>query len=273
MLTSKQRASLRGMANTLDTILYIGKEGITDNTVKEAYDALEARELIKCAVQQGCELTAREALEELCARVHAEPVQCIGRRFVMYRESRQNSDRTVGRWREACALRVHASLHHLQREFISSDSAGGGKRFLIIRRKRCRRQAFSTCGAREGAGACWTGCWTRWARSGLPLRPMRRTFTCGWGSACSAAGLPAVHEALLAPGCRIDYLVGGVGVEIKKGRPDPAALRRQLDRYAACQGVEALVVLTERAVPLPARLHGKPVRGVALNRLWGVALP
>ena len=90
MLTSKQRASLRGMANTLDTILYIGKEGITDNTVKEAYDALEARELIKCAVQQGCELTAREALEELCARVHAAPVQCIGRRFVMYRESRQN---------------------------------------------------------------------------------------------------------------------------------------------------------------------------------------
>ena len=63
MLTSKQRASLRGMANTLDTILYIGKEGITDNTVKEAYDALEARELIKCAVQQGCELTAREALD------------------------------------------------------------------------------------------------------------------------------------------------------------------------------------------------------------------
>ena len=57
------------------------------------------------------------------------------------------------------------------------------------------------------------------------------------------------------------------------GRPDPAALRRQLDRYAACQGVEALVVLTERAVPLPARLHGKPVCGVALNRLWGVALP
>ena len=90
MLTSKQRASLRGMANTLDTILYIGKEGITDNTVKEAYDALEARELIKCAVQQGCELTAREALVEICARVHAEPVQCIGRRFVMYRESRQN---------------------------------------------------------------------------------------------------------------------------------------------------------------------------------------
>ena len=90
MLTSKQRANLRSMANTMDTILYIGKEGITANTVKEAYDALEARELIKCAVQQGCELSAREALDELCERVHAEPVQCIGRRFVMYRESSTN---------------------------------------------------------------------------------------------------------------------------------------------------------------------------------------
>ena len=90
MLTSKQRANLRSMANTMETILYIGKEGITENTVKEAYDALEARALIKCAVQQNCELTAREALDELCQRLHAEPVQCIGRRFVMYRESSTN---------------------------------------------------------------------------------------------------------------------------------------------------------------------------------------
>lgn len=89
MLTSKQRASLRSMANTMETILYVGKDGITDNTVKEAYDALEARELIKCAVQQGCELSAREASDLLCQRVHAEPVQCIGRRFVLYRPSRQ----------------------------------------------------------------------------------------------------------------------------------------------------------------------------------------
>lgn len=90
MLTSKQRAALRSMANTMETILYIGKDGITDNTVKEAYDALEAREIIKGAVQQNCELSAREALDELCARLHAEPVQCIGRRFVLYRESSTN---------------------------------------------------------------------------------------------------------------------------------------------------------------------------------------
>lgn len=87
------------------------------------------------------------------------------------------------------------------------------------------------------------------------------------------AGLSPVHEARLAPGCRIDYLVGAVGVEIKKGRPDPAALRRQLERYAACGQVEALVVLTQRAVTLPATLCGKPVRSLALNQLWGVALP
>ena len=59
-MTGKQRAGLRKMANTLDTIIYIGKEGITDGTIKEVYDALEARELIKGCVQQGAPLTARK---------------------------------------------------------------------------------------------------------------------------------------------------------------------------------------------------------------------
>jgi len=78
------------MANNLETVLYIGKEGITTGIVKEAYDALEARELIKCSVQSGCELSAKEACRVLCERVHAQPVQCIGKRFVLYRESREN---------------------------------------------------------------------------------------------------------------------------------------------------------------------------------------
>ena len=89
-MTGKQRAALRKMANTLNTIIFIGKEGITDGTVKEVYDALEARELIKGCVQQGAPLTAKEALAELCERTGAEPIQFIGRRFVMYRESREN---------------------------------------------------------------------------------------------------------------------------------------------------------------------------------------
>jgi RNA-binding protein len=89
-MTGKQRAKLRAMANTFETILYIGKDGITDNTVKECYDALEARELIKGCVQQGCPVSAREALTILCEKTGAEPIQQIGRRFVMYRPSREN---------------------------------------------------------------------------------------------------------------------------------------------------------------------------------------
>ena len=89
-MTGKQRAKLRAMANTIEAILYTGKEGITENTVKECYDALEARELIKGCVQQGAPLSAREALTELCNKTGAEPIQQIGRRFVMYRPSREN---------------------------------------------------------------------------------------------------------------------------------------------------------------------------------------
>ena len=89
-MTSKQRAYLRSMANTMETILYVGKDGIVPGTIKQASDALEAREIIKCCVQQGCPLSAKEALEALCAELEAEPVQCIGRRFVMYRPSKDN---------------------------------------------------------------------------------------------------------------------------------------------------------------------------------------
>lgn len=89
-MTGKQRAKLRAMANTIETILYIGKEGVTDGTVKECYDALEARELIKGCVQQGAPVSTREALVELCEKTGAEPIQQIGRRFVMYRQSRDN---------------------------------------------------------------------------------------------------------------------------------------------------------------------------------------
>lgn len=89
-ITSKQRAMLRSMANTMETILYVGKEGVTEGTIREAYDALEARELIKGCVQQGAPMDAREACQAICEKTGAEPVQCIGRRFVIYRQSREN---------------------------------------------------------------------------------------------------------------------------------------------------------------------------------------
>ena len=86
-LTSKQRAQLRGLANTMDTILQVGKDGLTENLVKQVDDALEARELIKCRVLENSMLTAREACQELCVLTRSEPVQVIGTKFVLYRRS------------------------------------------------------------------------------------------------------------------------------------------------------------------------------------------
>ena len=93
-LSSKQRAYLRSLANTmdpivndLDVIVHIGKDGIGDNLVKQANDALEARELIKCRVLENSMLTAREACDELSALTRSEQVQVIGTKFVLYRPS------------------------------------------------------------------------------------------------------------------------------------------------------------------------------------------
>ena len=90
-MTTRQRAKLRSMGTILEPIVHIGKEGITDNLCKQAWDALEARELIKVTVQKNAPLDAREACAELCERVHAEPVQVIGNRFVIYRQAREDS--------------------------------------------------------------------------------------------------------------------------------------------------------------------------------------
>lgn len=86
-LTSKQRAQLRAMANGIDTILIVGKEGIGETVVKQAEDALEARELIKGRVLETAPLTAREAAEELARAARGEVVQVIGTKFVLYRET------------------------------------------------------------------------------------------------------------------------------------------------------------------------------------------
>lgn len=89
-MTTKQRAMLRGLANTMDPVLHIGKDGISDNLVKQAWDALEARELIKVTVLKTAPYETREACQALCERTHAEPVQCIGSKFVVYRRSREH---------------------------------------------------------------------------------------------------------------------------------------------------------------------------------------
>ncbi|MDR0862899.1 MAG: ribosome assembly RNA-binding protein YhbY [Oscillospiraceae bacterium] len=88
MLNSRQRAQLRALANPLDTILQVGKDGITENTAKSVSDALTARELIKCRVLDNSGLAAREAAEALATSCDADVVQTIGSRFVLYRENR-----------------------------------------------------------------------------------------------------------------------------------------------------------------------------------------
>ena len=96
-LTSKQRAQLRGLANGIDTIVHIGKDGIGENLTRQANDALEARELIKCRVLENSMLTSREAAEELARATRSEVVQVIGTQFVLYRPShkKEKKDKIV----------------------------------------------------------------------------------------------------------------------------------------------------------------------------------
>jgi RNA-binding protein len=90
MLTSKQRAYLRAMANDIQPIFQIGKLEIGDNLGGELLAALEARELIKISVLQSVDTPARAICDSLVSLTGAEPVQCIGRRIVLYKPSKEN---------------------------------------------------------------------------------------------------------------------------------------------------------------------------------------
>ena len=89
MLTSKQRAVLRGMANNLETIFQVGKGGISDTLVAQTADALRARELIKLRVLENAPVFAREAAQELSEKCGAEVVQVIGTRFILFKRNPQ----------------------------------------------------------------------------------------------------------------------------------------------------------------------------------------
>lgn len=90
MLTSKDRAALRKIANSLETILQVGKGGISEQVVKQADDALEAREIIKGKVLENAPAFAREVAEELASATNSEVVQVIGTKFVLYRKNKKN---------------------------------------------------------------------------------------------------------------------------------------------------------------------------------------
>lgn len=90
MITGKQRAKLRGMANQISALYQIGKDGITENILKQFEDALEARELIKVHILESALLDTREAADDIAKRLNAEAVQAIGSKFVLYRKSKNN---------------------------------------------------------------------------------------------------------------------------------------------------------------------------------------
>ena len=90
MITSKQRSYLRSLAHNIDPIVYIGKAGVTENVIKEIDQALEARELVKVKIQEGCELAAKDVANDILPGLGAEFVQAIGRKFTLYRESKEN---------------------------------------------------------------------------------------------------------------------------------------------------------------------------------------
>ena len=89
MLSSKQRAYLRAMAQQLDTIFQIGKSGVTEEICLQISNALEARELIKARVLDNSGYTAKEAASEIALSVGCDVVSCVGTKFVLYKESKK----------------------------------------------------------------------------------------------------------------------------------------------------------------------------------------
>jgi RNA-binding protein len=88
-LTSKQRAHLRALANTLQPILHVGKGGVVDTVIKQADDALAARELIKGRTLETAPETAKETAVLIAEKVDAQVVQVVGRTFVLYRPAKE----------------------------------------------------------------------------------------------------------------------------------------------------------------------------------------
>ncbi|QAT43894.1 ribosome assembly RNA-binding protein YhbY [Aminipila luticellarii] len=90
MITSKQRSYLKSLAHSLEPSVYLGKGGLTENIIKEVDVNLEARELIKVKLQEGCSLEPKEVANQIAEELGADFVQAIGKKFTLYRESKEN---------------------------------------------------------------------------------------------------------------------------------------------------------------------------------------
>lgn len=92
MITGKQRSYLKKLGHNLEPTVFLGKSGLTENIKKEMEIGLESRELVKVKLQEGCTLEPKEVANELAAELNAEFVQSIGKKFILYRESRENKE-------------------------------------------------------------------------------------------------------------------------------------------------------------------------------------
>lgn len=92
MLTGKQRAYLKSMANTIEPLFQVGKNGLSDNFIIQVKEALEARELIKIKVLNNSLLDPTEVARDLSEKTESEFVQSIGSKFVIYKESQENKN-------------------------------------------------------------------------------------------------------------------------------------------------------------------------------------
>lgn len=95
MLNSKQRANLRSQASALDPVFYVGKSGISDELLNQLENVLNARELIKISVHENCGYKAREVADEIAPRLDADVVAVIGRKFVLFRVSKDPKKRKI----------------------------------------------------------------------------------------------------------------------------------------------------------------------------------
>ena len=123
MLTSKQRAEFRAQANTLETTLMVGKDGVTEAVVAEADRLLTARELVKGKVLETALMSAREASDAICQATGADGISCVGSKFVIWRFS------------EKCQAQRNQTGRAKRRELPKSKSDPVGKG------ARARRQA------------------------------------------------------------------------------------------------------------------------------------
>ncbi|MCL2569495.1 MAG: YhbY family RNA-binding protein [Oscillospiraceae bacterium] len=89
MLTSRQRAQLRGLANSAETILHVGKNGVTETVIQQLEESLAVQEIVKGKVLENAPMSPREVLDALCTACKGEPVQVIGSKFVIYRANKK----------------------------------------------------------------------------------------------------------------------------------------------------------------------------------------